>query len=300
MAKTTTARLEQQTGMQGFFVSAAIHLVLLVILFFITITSPVVEEFKEGLILDFGDSPTGSGDDAERFAGGSSSGAPTMNESPVSPAPSQPSQPVAATTPVKTTQSKTVVTEDPEAIAIKKQKAAEEAAKKAAELKAKQEAAAAAAKAAEEKKIKDQMASVFNKGKTGTGTGTGSGTGTGTGTGTSSGSGPGNGQGPGNGPGNYGSPAGTSGTDWSLKGRTLVSKKVPFNNSQKSGKVLVMIKVDRSGKVYYAKGPQKGSTTTDPYLVKLSEDAAMQFKFNQNSEAAEEQIGTITFNYTFD
>jgi membrane protein involved in colicin uptake len=278
MATTTTARLEQQTGMKGFFVSATIHLVLLAILFFVTISSPIVEEFKEGLIIDFGDSETGSGDDPAHFAGGTTDAVSTP--SPIPTPPSQPAQQVSAVTPVKT-KSNTVVTESPEAIALKKQQLADQK--------------AAAEKALKEKQYADSKAAMDSKWKK-------PGSGTGTGTGTSTGSGPGDGSGPG-GPGNQGNPNGVVngyGTEWSLKGRSLVTKKVPFNNTQEGGKVSVLIKVNRSGKVYYAKAQQKGSTTTNTYLFQLSESAAMQWIFNQNSDAAEEQIGTVVFNYTFD
>ena len=109
----------------------------------------------------------------------------------------------------------------------------------------------------------------------------------------------GSGSGSGFGGGGDGGAGGGTGTDYSLSGRSLLGKKVPFNNSQKSGKIVVQIKVGKDGNVLFAQGPYKGSTSTDAYLVKISEEAAYKFKFSANNDAAEEQFGTITFNYTF-
>lgn len=287
MAKTTTARLEQQTGMRGFFVSAAVHLVLLAILFFVTISSPVAEEFKEALIIDFGDSPTGSGDDPDRFAGGSSEVTPVASSPAPSPAP--PSTPVVATAPVKSkSTSNTIVTESPEAIALKKQQVAAEKAKKAAELKAAQEAAA---KAAADKQYADSKAAMDNKWKK-------PGSGSGTGSGTSTGSGPGDGSGPGNGPGNMGNPNGVpGGLDWSMTGRTVLERPEVIDNSLEHGFVIVYVKLDNKGNVIYAKGPHKGSTINTPALVKKAEEAAYKWKFNAGSNFPEEQVGTIRINF---
>jgi len=64
-----------------------------------------------------------------------------------------------------------------------------------------------------------------------------------------------------------------------------------------TGKVVISVKVDRSGKVLFAKYTVKGSTTTDPKLIALAEEAARQAKFSPDSKAAEEQFGTITFTF---
>lgn len=82
-----------------------------------------------------------------------------------------------------------------------------------------------------------------------------------------------------------------------MSGRKIIYYASIIDNSQKTGKVVVNIKVDKSGNVTFAKATQKGSTTTDTYLYQLAENAAMKTRVNADPNAAEEQFGTIT--YTF-
>lgn len=82
-----------------------------------------------------------------------------------------------------------------------------------------------------------------------------------------------------------------------MSGRKIIYFPAIIDNSQRTGKVVVNIKVDKSGNVISAKATQKGSTTTDSYLFQLAEDAAMKTRVNADPDAAEEQFGTIT--YTF-
>ncbi|MFI5135171.1 MAG: hypothetical protein ACHQD9_04925 [Chitinophagales bacterium] len=82
-----------------------------------------------------------------------------------------------------------------------------------------------------------------------------------------------------------------------MSGRKIIFYSPITDNSQKFGRVVVNIKVDKQGNVVFAKATQKGSTTTDSYLYELAEQAAMKTKVNADADAAEEQFGTIT--YTF-
>ncbi|MCS6917857.1 MAG: hypothetical protein RMK52_04365 [Chitinophagales bacterium] len=82
-----------------------------------------------------------------------------------------------------------------------------------------------------------------------------------------------------------------------MSGRRIIYFPPIEDESQKTGRVVVNIKVDRSGTVIFAKATQRGSTTTDAYLFRLAEEAALQTRINPDPEAAEEQFGTIT--YTF-
>jgi outer membrane biosynthesis protein TonB len=82
-----------------------------------------------------------------------------------------------------------------------------------------------------------------------------------------------------------------------MSGRKIIYFPPIVDNSQKFGRVVVNIKVDKSGSVVFAKATQKGSTTTDAYLYQLAEQAAIKTKVNADPDAAEEQFGTIT--YTF-
>jgi TonB family protein len=61
--------------------------------------------------------------------------------------------------------------------------------------------------------------------------------------------------------------------------------------------VVVEIAVDRQGKVISAKAGARGTTVQDANLFDQAEKAARKAKFKANPDAAEKQIGTIT--YTF-
>lgn len=116
-------------------------------------------------------------------------------------------------------------------------------------------------------------------------------------------------QGVNNGPGNQGDPNGKPGADnygpgsgdgnigFSLSGRKMVQRPVINEKSQEQGKVVVKIIVDKYGNVSKATAGEKGSTTTSSYLFKVAEQAAMKTKFNANPDAAEEQVGTMTFTF---
>ena len=68
-----------------------------------------------------------------------------------------------------------------------------------------------------------------------------------------------------------GNQAGDGLIDFNLGNRKIVTRPPISDNSQKVGKVVVQIKVDRNGEVFYAKFTSSGSTTTDGYLRGLAE-----------------------------
>ena len=114
-------------------------------------------------------------------------------------------------------------------------------------------------------------------------------------------------QGNNGGSGNQGSPEGglntngkglgTSG-NWSLTGRNIVgSLPKPQYKIQESGVVVVEISVDKNGNVIEAKAIEKGSTTMNPELRRVAQQAALRAKFNVKADAQIKQIGTITYNF---
>ncbi|MBP6871396.1 MAG: energy transducer TonB [Bacteroidales bacterium] len=113
------------------------------------------------------------------------------------------------------------------------------------------------------------------KGKSGNGTGDGNGSGTGTG--------PGDGSGTGIVP--Y------------LGGRGSLVLYKPTYDSREQGRVVVSIKVDRSGKVISATAGAKGTNVSDQSLWQLARDAALRSTFEADPDAPESQIGTITYNF---
>ena len=120
----------------------------------------------------------------------------------------------------------------------------------------------------------------------GGGTGGGNGTGNGTGSGAGSGSGSGGGNGSGNGKGNH-----------SLAGRRFVSQPQIDNDCNQAGRVTIEVTVDRSGNVISAVN-SKGSTA-DACLINLARKYAKQTKWSASETAAERQVGTITYNFSY-
>lgn len=303
----------RKSNQQSMIATGILVATLLIILFFIKLHHPIIEDAISGIMIDFGDNVDGLGDDNEFEAGGQNA---SPQQSISSPQPTPTVNPVkTSSTSVKTPSNNTLVSEDPQAVAIaqikkqeaiEKQKALQEQ-QRIAELVKKAEAERLA-REAEEKKIKDQMAGIFTKGKNGTGTGTGNSSGNGTGDGQGN-TKPGGNQGaqwgtPGGDPNGTGTgingngPGSGDGMSYDLKGRKWRQKPLVFDNSQKTGKVVVAIKVDKGGNVVYAKYQQKGSTTTDSQLIRLSEEAALKAKFSADPSAEDEQFGTISFNYS--
>jgi TonB family protein len=111
------------------------------------------------------------------------------------------------------------------------------------------------------------------------------------GNGEGSGGGDGGGNGTGSGPGNG------SGISYNLGGRGAVVLPKPAYTSQKAGKVVVDITVDKAGNVIRAKAGGRGTTVQDASLFDQAERAAKKAKFKSSSSAAEKQVGSIT--YTF-
>lgn len=80
-----------------------------------------------------------------------------------------------------------------------------------------------------------------------------------------------------------------------LGNRGVVHEPKISDASQKTGRVVISVCVDKNGKVVKANYTQKGSTTTDSELKDIARKAAMQFKFTDSE--VEEQCGTITVDF---
>ena len=88
---------------------------------------------------------------------------------------------------------------------------------------------------------------------------------------------------------------GSGKTGEGLGDRKLLYQPPITDSSQKTGKVIIRICIDKSGKVSKAKYTQKGSTTTDAYLIKLAEDNARKYKFDKGG--IEEQCGNVIIDF---
>lgn len=89
---------------------------------------------------------------------------------------------------------------------------------------------------------------------------------------------------------------GGNGIGLNLSGRHITKYPTVNDNSQKTGRVVVNIKVDKNGNVIYAEATRQNSTTDDAYLFSLAVKAAYETKLNANPDMIE-QFGTMTFNF---
>lgn len=273
--------LERENKRKGMVVSAIIHALLLLFFLFYVLPLPKLEDQIQGVLIDFGTSRTGLGENAEPAAAQQETEQETQ----------LPAAPAASQTPAEIADE--MLTQDVEvAPAVKPQTQPakptpqEIAAQQAAAEQAAAEAAAAQA-AQEAQDLKDQLDQAWGSGQGGEGTSSPNGD-------------QGVSDGVQNGPHNDGLSStglGDSGIGHDLSGRRMVKKPDIKDSSQKTGKVAVRVRVDRNGNVIHAQYTTKGSTTTDSYLIRLAEQAARQAKFNSDVNASAEQIGTITFTF---
>jgi|TARA_B110000014_G_C20104140_1_gene580275 outer membrane biosynthesis protein TonB len=101
-----------------------------------------------------------------------------------------------------------------------------------------------------------------------------------------------------NSPGYYTNPGNGSGGNYDLIGRLVLRRPEPIYSCGKEGRVVVTIRVDRTGKVIVATPGTKGSTTTDPCLLNRAQEAALKTKWQSAANAPEKQIGKIIYNFS--
>ncbi len=87
------------------------------------------------------------------------------------------------------------------------------------------------------------------------------------------------------------------GISFNLEGRGSIHLPKPAYNSPEQGRVVVKIWVNKQGQVTRVQAGVKGTTIADLKLQQLAADAAQKAVFTPNPHAAEEQSGTITYNF---
>lgn len=274
---------------QGLAISAVIHLLLALLIIFITFRVEIPEPTEEGLLVNFGFDETGDG----LFE---------PAPEPVTPPPPPPSA-------GDDGGEEALLTQDfEEAVEVKKKEPSPEELRKqaearAADLKRREEAeaerkrveqeTAERLKREEEQRRVDQTnarvsGALSNKANTGT-------------TGQS--------EGVAGGPGNQGTPTGTPGApnygpggaagdgkpSYSLGGRQALVLPKPELDYQMAEVVVVDVTVDRSGKVINAVPGARGSSTFAEAYLKAAQEAAMKAKFDSKPDAQLIQKGTITY-----
>jgi len=264
---TFVHHVEQTSQGKGWTVSLLIHIVLIALFFLPMIVSHIPEPLEEGLTVSLGLPDQGQGDETP-----SSSAAEPQEQEETQP--EKKVEEMVARNPEKQT-AKKVLTSNELDVAVKdaeaKKKAQAEAQQKAAEEAKKQEAYNAT------KKSYGDLLGGNGKGNTGK-------------------------------PGSQGDPNGDPNSD-NLEGiskgsgrvggglgkRGLLHEPQINDRSQKTGRVVIDVCVDKTGKVIKANYTQKGSTTTDSELKEIARKAALQFKFTTSD--IEEQCGTITVDF---
>ncbi|PHS09184.1 MAG: hypothetical protein COA88_05135 [Kordia sp.] len=86
--------------------------------------------------------------------------------------------------------------------------------------------------------------------------------------------------------------------NYGLEGRLPLRRPVPIYTCSKEGRVVVLIKVDRTGRVVEATPGVKGSTTKNKCLLSRSKEAALKTKWQAAANAPEKQIGKIVYNFS--
>jgi hypothetical protein len=97
---------------------------------------------------------------------------------------------------------------------------------------------------------------------------------------------------------NYGEGgSGFGGISLSLANRRFINKPRIEDDGQSSGRVAVEIRVDKTGLVVYARAGVKGTTLSDRSLWQKCERAVIGSSLNQLESAPDVQIGVVIFNF---
>lgn len=275
---------EKGKGLAGTII---IHIVLLLVLFFIAFKVPAPPEIEEGIMVNFGTDETGFGMIEP----------PTMQASAAA-IPLSGSETVNASEEALLTQNDEEAPEvrevDPETERIKREQAEADrkrrAEREAAERQRREEEARIRAEQQQTEtyssRTRDAFAASQNAAANSADEGTTMGRGNqGDPTGSPDSGVRGNGGNSGN------------GVSYDLGGRRHTGQlPSPIYNRQSEGKVVVQIRVDGEGNVTYARGGVQGTIgITDDNLIKAAEAAARNTKFVPSTEGV--QVGTITYNF---
>lgn len=261
---------ERKSQGKGWLVSLVAHLLIIAIFFLPMVVSRTTQPELEGLLVNLGLPDQGQGEEIPKGETQEITPEPTPT---VKPNPVQPQVASAAPVSKKETQKVLASTEDSNI----KVREAEARAKAEADARARAEEAAKTETYNQTKKTYGDLLGGGGKGNTGK---------------------PGS-QGDPNGDPNSnileGISKGSGRVGGGLSNRGVVHEPKISDKSQKTGRVVLNVCVDKVGKVIKAEYTQKGSTTTDSELKEIARKAALQFRFTDSD--IEEQCGTITVDF---
>ncbi len=291
----STSPQERKNKQKAVISSTIIHTVILVLLLLPLMKFPIPPPGQEGILVNLGLLDQGQGEENTKGPNVPEATAEEAAEPEEEPVPKKEEKPEEKEIPKKTEpvvkEKEVLKTEDPDAIALKKQKEeearkkSEADAKKRAEEEAKRKAAdEEARKKAEADKLKEQLSGGFGGGGKGSGKGN---------TGT-----PGNQGDPGGDPNSKnleGISTGTGTIGGGLGDRGVSRAPKIEDNSQQQGTVVVKVCVDKNGDVISADFTQAGTTISDDSLRKKAVANAKQWKFSKGE--VDKQCGTITYRF---
>jgi hypothetical protein len=277
MNKSDLLHKEQESKRKGFVISLAIHILLFLFFFIRIMTIPDIPD-QGGILIAFGDPDAGIDTEMpvnDSSAPSSSETSQTSNSEPE--VVSKEKDDLAAIKAKdnekakKSTEKKTEV--------IKKDAKAENDAKNKAEADSKAKEASDKAAADAMANQKKKYADMLGKGK---------------GNNNTSGN-QGSEKGSPDGKALEGISKGSGRVGGGLTGRGVEYEPSFSDNSQKTGKVSLSICVTNEGKVSKAEFTQKGSTTSDSYLIEIARKSAMKYRFSKSE--IDSQCGTVTIDF---
>lgn len=283
------SQAEERNKKRGMYTSIAVHIGLLLLALLPLLTFPDPPPGQEGILVNLGLPDMGEGDDN---AGPAETTSPVEEVEPT-PEPEVTPPPVPETKkPEPVPQKEVIKTEDPDAVALRKERERQEAERKRQEqieeqkrreeeARKRAEAEAEAKKQAEADALKKELGGLFGdgggKGNTGK---------------------PGNQGDPGGDPDASkleGISTGSGSVGGGLGSRGVASAPKITDNSQQQGTVVVKVCVNSSGDVVSAEFTQLGSTISDSRLKNLAVSNAQRWKFSPGS--VDKQCGTITYRF---
>lgn len=264
-------------------ITALIAIILLLLLF--VVGPPYMDPPEEyGIAVNFGTTDFGKGDIQPKK--------PVKSEPKKIEEAPQPESSQAEPSKPSETKEEVLTKEDAEAIAIKKQKEAEARVKAIADAKAKAEAERIAKEKREQEEKRKKLDALIGGVSKSDGSETGS-----EGNDNKAGD---KGQLDGNpyAPSYFGDPGmGNGGVGYGLNGRGRASFKTIKQDCNESGRVVVRIEVDRSGKVVKAQPGVKGTTNNAACLLEPAKKIAFSHKWPANSKAPSRQVGFVSVNF---
>lgn len=269
---------EDKYKREGLIGTIVFHVILLLIFIFAGLPYTIPRP-EQGILVNFGTSDVGSGEVQPDVSGA------TSTQQPVDPTPEPVTQPEPNNTPPVEEQ---VVTQDneeaPEVPASEEPKEeTKPSEKKPTETTPKEEP-----KPVEEPKISNKLSDALSKLKTSSQNAGGS-----EGDDDQAGD---KGQINGDKNGEAYTGAGSGNGDYQLGNRKALSRPKPSYTCQEEGKVVIDIKVDRTGKTVNAT-VGKGTTNTAECLTSQAIQAALKTKWQSNPDAPFEQVGKITYHF---